>query len=302
MTHAVPDLTGLTTEGVDESLADLDTRSVAELARVMNERDHEVPRAVAAALPQITTAIEAVVMRMARGGRLVYVGAGTPGRLGVLDASECVPTFNTPPGLVTGLIAGGAEALTTAVEGAEDSVELGTQDVLRLGIGPDDTVVGIAASGRTPYVLAAVREARRAGALTLGLSCSAGAELSAVAEHPIEVVIGPELITGSTRLRSGTAQKLVLNMISTITMVRLGKTYGNLMVDVRASNEKLLARATGIVTRITGADAATAADVLTDSDLDVKVAVLRLKLGVDADEARRRLEASDGRLRAALGE
>lgn len=297
-----PDLTSLTTETVDESLTDLDTRSVGELATLMNQRDSEVPRAVEAALPQITAAIEAVVERMARGGRLVYVGAGTPGRLGVLDASECVPTFNTPPELVTGLIAGGPPALTTAVEGAEDSRELGRQDVTGLPVGPDDAVVGITSSGRTPYVLAAVAAARAAGALTVGLSCNTGSALSEAVDHPIEVVVGPELVTGSTRLKSGTAQKLVLNMISTITMVRLGKTYGNLMVDVRASNEKLVARATGIVQRIAGVDEGTAAAALTESDLSVKDAVVRLRLGVGAEEARARLEAAGGRLRVALGE
>ncbi|SDD21065.1 N-acetylmuramic acid 6-phosphate etherase [Auraticoccus monumenti] len=297
-----PDITSLTTETVDESLADLDTRPVGELAALMNQRDQEVPRAVEAALPQITAAIEAVVERMARGGRLVYVGAGTPGRLGVLDASECVPTFNTPPGLVTGLIAGGPTALTTAVEGAEDSAELGREDVAGLGVGPDDAVVGIASSGRTPYVLGAVEAARAAGALTVGLSNNAGSALSAAVDRPIEVVVGPELVTGSTRLKSGTSQKLVLNMISTITMVRLGKTYGNLMVDVRASNEKLVARATGIVQRIADVDAGTAAAALTESDLSVKDAVVRLRLGVSAEEARTRLDAAGGRLREALGE
>ncbi|MVA74729.1 N-acetylmuramic acid 6-phosphate etherase [Auraticoccus sp. F435] len=302
MSRTAPDISRLTTESVDESLADLDTRSVAELAATMNRRDHDVPRAVEAALPQISAAIEAVVERMERGGRLVYVGAGTPGRLGVLDASECVPTFNTPPELVTGLIAGGAQALTTAVEGAEDSEELGRDDVLALGLRPEDTVVGIASSGRTPYVVSAVRTARAAGALTVGLSCNPGAELSQLVEHAIEVVVGPELITGSTRLKSGTAQKLVLNMISTITMIRLGKTYGNLMVDVRASNEKLVARATGIVQRITGVDAETASAVLHETDLQVKDAVVRLRLGVSTEEARARLQAAGGRLRVALGE
>ncbi len=295
-----PDLRRLTTERVDESLADLDTRSVADLAATMNSLDQQVPLAVEAALPMIVPAIEAIVERMSRGGRLVYVGAGTPGRLGVLDASECVPTFGTPPSLVTGLIAGGPAALTTAAEGAEDSAELGEADVTAHGVGPDDSVVGITSSGRTPYVLAAVRAARAAGALTVGLSCNADAELSEVAELPIEVVVGPEIITGSTRLRSGTAQKLVLNMISTIAMVRLGKTYGNLMVDVRASNEKLVARATGIVQRITGADAETAAAALTESGLEVKVAVLRLQLGLSVDEARARLAAAGGRLRTVL--
>ncbi|WP_432076115.1 N-acetylmuramic acid 6-phosphate etherase, partial [Streptomyces wuyuanensis] len=235
-------LESLTTEAFRPELADIDRLPTAEIARIMNGEDRTVPDAVATRLPAIAAAIDATADRMARGGRLVYAGAGTAGRLGVLDASECPPTFSTGPDEVVGLIAGGPSAMVEAVEGAEDSKELAAADLDGLGLTALDTVVGISASGRTPYAIGAVEHARAAGALTIGLSCNADSALAAAAEHGIEVVVGPELLTGSTRLKAGTAQKLVLNMISTITMIRLGKTYGNLMVDVRASNEKLRAR------------------------------------------------------------
>lgn len=244
----------LTTEAFRPELAEIDRLSTLEIARTMNAEDATVPAAVASQLPAISAAIDAIAERMARGGRLIYAGAGTAGRLGVLDASECPPTFNTTPGReVVGLIAGGPDAMVTSVEGAEDRVDLAVADLAGLRITPDDTVVGISASGRTPYALGAVQHARAAGALTVGLSCNAGSPLAAAAEHGIEVVVGPELVVGSTRLKSGTAQKLVLNMLSTITMIRLGKTYGSLMVDVRASNEKLRARSRRIIWLATGA-------------------------------------------------
>jgi N-acetylmuramic acid 6-phosphate etherase len=237
---------------------------------------------------------------MARGGRLVYAGAGTAGRLGVLDASECPPTFNTDPARVVGLIAGGPEAMVTSVEGAEDSGELARKDLDALGLAPDDTVVGVSASGRTPYALGAVEHARTLGALTIGLSCNEHSALAAAAEHGIEVVVGPELITGSTRLKAGTAQKMVLNMLSTITMIRLGKTYGNLMVDVRASNDKLRARSRRIVALATGAADEDIERALAATDGEVKNAILTLLSGVDAGTAARLLEDSAGHLRAAL--
>jgi N-acetylmuramic acid 6-phosphate etherase len=237
---------------------------------------------------------------MARGGRLVYAGAGTAGRLGVLDASECPPTFNTDPSEVVGLIAGGPSAMVKAVEGAEDSKELAAQDLDALGLTADDVVVGISASGRTPYAIGAVEHARGRGALTIGLSCNADSALAAAAEHGIEVVVGPELLTGSTRLKAGTAQKLVLNMLSTITMIRLGKTYGNLMVDVRASNEKLRARSRRIVALATGASDEEIEQALAATDGEVKNAILTILGGVDGPTAARLLEESEGHLRAAL--
>ncbi|WP_233521454.1 N-acetylmuramic acid 6-phosphate etherase, partial [Streptomyces triticagri] len=235
-----------------------------------------------------------------RGGRLIYAGAGTAGRLGVLDASECPPTFNTDPADVVGLIAGGPSAMVTAVEGAEDSKQLAAEDLDALGLTADDTVVGISASGRTPYAIGAVEHARARGALTVGLSCNADSALGAAAEHAVEVVVGPELLTGSTRLKAGTAQKLVLNMLSTITMIRLGKTYGNLMVDVRASNEKLRARSRRIVALATDASDEVIESALTAADGEVKTAILMILAQVDAPTAEALLTTSKGHLRAAL--
>ncbi|MFE9307658.1 N-acetylmuramic acid 6-phosphate etherase [Streptomyces sp. NPDC006706] len=294
------ELESLTTEAFRPELAEIDRLPTLEIARLMNAEDTTVPAAVAQRLPQIAAAIDAVAERMARGGRLVYAGAGTAGRLGVLDASECPPTFNTRPSQVVGLIAGGPPAMVTSVEGAEDSKELAAEALDALGLTPDDTVVGVSASGRTPYAIGAVEHARALGALTIGLSCNANSALAAAAEHGIEVVVGPELLTGSTRLKAGTAQKLVLNMLSTITMIRLGKTYGNLMVDVRASNDKLRARSRRIVALATGAADEEIERALTATDGEVKTAILTLLAGTDAATATRLLQQSDGRLRTAL--
>ncbi|MFD5537523.1 N-acetylmuramic acid 6-phosphate etherase [Streptomyces sp. NPDC127079] len=294
------ELDSLTTEAFRPELAGIDTLPTLDIARLMNGEDAQVAAAVGRRLPEISAAVDAIAARMADGGRLVYAGAGTAGRLGVLDASECPPTFNTRAGQVVGVIAGGPEALVTSVEGAEDSAELARQDLDALGIGAVDTVVGISASGRTPYAVAAVAHARALGALTVGLSCNEGSPLAAAAEHGVEVVVGPELLTGSTRLKAGTAQKLVLNMLSTITMIRLGKTYGNLMVDVRASNDKLRARSRRIVALATGAPDAEIEAALTATGGEVKNAVLVILAGVDGPTAARLLEESGGRLRAAL--
>ncbi|MFG2398813.1 N-acetylmuramic acid 6-phosphate etherase [Streptomyces lydicus] len=293
-------LDALTTEAFRPDLAEIDRRSTLDIARTMNDEDAAVPAAVAARLPEIAAAIDATAARMARGGRLVYAGAGTAGRLGVLDASECPPTFNTDPSQVLGLIAGGPSALVSAAEGAEDSRELAAEDLSAIGLTALDTVVGISASGRTPYAVGAVEHARARGALTIGLSCNAGSALAAAAEHGIEVVVGPELLTGSTRLKAGTAQKLVLNMLSTITMIRLGKTYGNLMVDVRASNDKLRARSRRIVALATGAGEPEIEAALSRTDGEVKNAILTLLGDVDGPTAARLLDASGGHLRAAL--
>lgn len=292
----------LTTEAFRPELAEIDRLPTLDIARTMNAEDATVPAAVAAQLPHIAAAIDAIAVRMARGGRLVYAGAGTAGRMGVLDASECPPTFNTDPAEVVGLIAGGPSAMVKAVEGAEDSKELAAQDLAALNIGPDDTVIGISASGRTPYAIGAVEYARTHGALTVGLSCNAGSALAAAAEHGIEVVVGPELLTGSTRLKAGTAQKLVLNLISTITMIRLGKTYGNLMVDMRSSNEKLRARARRIVALATGAPDEEIEAALTATGGEVKNAILVVLGGVDAPRAAALLAAAKGHLREALAE
>ncbi|GAA3301972.1 N-acetylmuramic acid 6-phosphate etherase [Streptomyces cinereospinus] len=291
----------MTTEAFRPELSEIDRLPTLEIARLMNGEDALVPAAVARRLPQIAAAIDDIAARMTRGGRLVYAGAGTAGRLGVLDASECPPTFSTDPTRVVGLIAGGPEAVVSSVEGAEDSADLARHDLDALRLAPDDTVVGVSASGRTPYAVAAVEHARARGALTVGLACNAHSALAAAADHGIEIVAGPELLTGSTRLKAGTAQKLVLNMLSTITMIRLGKTYGNLMVDVRASNEKLRARSRRIVALATGAPDEEVERALAATDGEVKAAILTIVGGVDGGTAARLLEESGGHLRAALG-
>ena len=296
------DLALLATEATDPRFAQIDRMTVAELAATMNDADRTVPDAVRAALPQVVAAVTGIADRMARGGRLLYVGAGTPGRIAVLDASECPPTFSTPPGLVTAIIAGGPSAIVTPAEGAEDDAGAGAAAIDDAAVGPLDSVVGIASSGRTPYVVAAVTRARALGAFTVGLTSNVGSDLAGAAEQPIEVVVGPEVISGSTRLKAGTAQKLVLNMISTITMVRLGKTYGNLMVDVRPTNHKLRERAVRIVRQVTGADEPAARAALAAAGWDVKVAAVVLRLGIDPGAAGERLAAAGGRLREAFGE
>ncbi|EGX56657.1 N-acetylmuramic acid-6-phosphate etherase [Streptomyces zinciresistens K42] len=293
-------LATMATEAYRPELAEIDRLSTLDIARHMNAEDATVSTAVAARLPEIAAAIDGTAERMARGGRLVYAGAGTAGRLGVLDASECPPTFNTDPAQVVGLVAGGPAALVTAVEGAEDSAEGARGDLDALTLSADDVVVGVSASGRTPYAVEAVRHARSLGALTVGLSCNADSVLAASADHGIEVVVGPETLTGSTRLKAGTAQKLVLNMFSTITMIRLGKTYGNLMVDVRASNEKLRARAHRIVGLATDASDEAVAAALAATGGEVKNAILTLLGSVDARTAERLLHDAHGHLRSAL--
>jgi N-acetylmuramic acid 6-phosphate etherase len=290
------------TEGINPATADLDCLTPLEIARAINAEDARVAAAVERELPRIAAAMEQIAARLRRGGRLVYVGAGTSGRLGVLDASECPPTFGTPPELVVGCIAGGPTALTHAVEDVEDDAAAGRADAAALGIGPDDAVVGIAASGRTPYVLGALAHANAAGALTVGLTCNAGTPLAEVATIAIAPVVGPEVIAGSTRLKAGTAQKMVLNMLSTGVMVLLGKTFGNLMVDLQATNAKLRRRAVAIVQTATGLDEDAAAALLRDADGEAKTAIVAARAGVDAPAARARLAVAGGSVRAALGE
>ncbi|MEN5074285.1 N-acetylmuramic acid 6-phosphate etherase [Isoptericola cucumis] len=278
----------------------LETMDVAGLVAAQLENDRAVQQAVEAAAPQITAALEAVVARLEAGGRLVYVGAGTPGRLAVLDAAECLPTFGAGPETVTALMAGGEDAMITAVEGAEDDARAGAADVRAAGVGPRDVVVGITASGRTPYVVAAVTAAREEGAATVGITNNAGTALAAAAEHPIETLTGPELVAGSTRLKAGTAQKQVLNMLSTIAMIRLGKVYGNLMVDVHVTNEKLRVRGQRIVMEATGAGPEEAEGALAAAGGHAKVAIAALLLDVAAGRARELLDAAGGHLGAVL--
>ena len=293
-------LSTLTTEAANPDWAQIDTWPTARLVAGMIDADRGLYEAVAACTDAITAAVDGIVARLSRGGRLIYLGAGTSGRLGVLDASEIPPTYGTDPSLVVGVIAGGDVAIRHAVENAEDDVVAGASAVADLGVGEADVVVGIASSGRTPYVLAALEEAGRRGALRIGLTNNAGSPVGAAADIAIEVVVGPEFVAGSTRLRSGTSQKLVLNLLSTCSMVRLGKTYGNLMVDLRATNEKLRVRAARTVVAATGVSEAEAAAAVETADGSVKTAILMVLAAVSADEARERLTAADGHLRAAL--
>ena len=288
------------TEQANPATAMLDRMSALELARAMNAEDSRVAPAVARELPHIARAIEATTARLRAGGRLIYLGAGTSGRLGVLDASECPSTFNSPPDLVIGCLAGGADALATAADEVEDSVESGQADVARLAVTARDALVGISASGRTPYVLGGLGAARARGALTIGLACNAGGPLETLCEVVIAPCVGPEVVAGSTRLKAGTAQKMVLNMLSTGVMVALGKTYGNLMVDVRPTNAKLRQRELRIVTEATGLDDLAAAHLLRACDDETKTAILSALAGIEPATARARLAAHQGAIRATL--
>jgi N-acetylmuramic acid 6-phosphate etherase len=279
---------------------DLDGRSTRDVLALMNDADATVPGAVRRALPQIERVVDETVARWRRGGRLFYFGAGTSGRLGVLDASECPPTFSSPPEQVQGFIAGGDVALRRAVEGAEDDAAAGAAAVAAAHVGAADVVVGLAASGTTPYVLGALRAARERGAFTASVVCNPGSPLSRAADVAIELDVGPELITGSTRLKAGTAQKLALNMVTTASMVRSGKVYGNLMVDLTATNEKLRRRAARIVAQVAGIDPAAAVPLLEQTGYRAKPAILMALTGCTAADADQRLVAAGGVLRLAL--
>jgi N-acetylmuramic acid 6-phosphate etherase len=289
----------LTTEARGER-PDYDLSSTAELVSLMNREDATVPGAVAAVGDELAETIDAVVERLRSGGRLVYVGAGSSGRIAALDADECEATFATEPGRVVALVAGAELASAADREAAEDDGEAGRHAVERLGVSSRDAVVGVSASGRTPYVVQALEAAAGAGGLTIALVAVRDSQLARLADHVLAAVVGPEFVTGSTRLKAGTAQKLVLNTISTVAMIRLGKTYGDLMVDVRTSNEKLAARARRIVRAATGVSEAEAEAALTEADGSAKVAIVALVGGTDAAAARERLDQADGVIRAAL--
>lgn len=293
-------LDALSTEGLRTDLADLDLRPVAEVVRVLVDAQYAAQRAVAAAVPQLGKVAAAVATRLSRGGRLIYAGAGTSGRLAVLDAAECVPTFNTAPGQVTARLAGGEAAMFRAIEGAEDDAAAGVADLDAEGVREADAVVGITASGRTPYVVGALSHARRLGAYTAAIVNNPRSALSEVAEDTVELATGPEVIAGSTRLAAGTAQKIALNTLSTAVMVHLGKTYGPYMIDVRATNAKLRRRALRIVCGITGANEADATEMLLAAHGDVKAAVVALLGHCGVADAERRLAAAGGRVRDAL--
>lgn len=294
------DMDHLTTEQNNPESVAIDQMDPIQIAMLMNREDLKVVAAVERVLPEIARAIETVTERVQAGGRLIYIGAGTSGRLGVLDASECPPTFNTPPALVVGLIAGGHRALTNAIEGAEDNRQAGEEDLRGVELDAKDVVCGIATSGRTPYVLGGLAYARSLGAATLGVTCNEVSELTEVSDVLIAPVVGPEILSGSTRLKAGTATKMVLNMISTGTMIRIGKTYGNWMVDLRATNVKLKDRSIRIVSGITGLDRQRAESLLARCDGEVKTAIVSQALGVEKIEAQERLKAAAGRLRTAI--
>ncbi|MEH7252514.1 N-acetylmuramic acid 6-phosphate etherase [Neobacillus niacini] len=290
----------LTTESRNKDSMQIDTAESHEILRIMNEQDQLVALAVKAVLPEIETAVQFVFESFKKGGRLIYLGAGTSGRLGVLDAVECPPTFSTDPEMVIGLMAGGEGAFLKAVEGAEDDPELGVHDLKNLELTENDTVIGIAASGRTPYVIGALRFARSIGAKTVALSCNENAAISKEADQAIEVIVGPEVLTGSTRLKSGTAHKMILNMISTSSMVLIGKAYENLMVDVKVSNLKLKERAIGIIRKITGVSYEIALDTLEKADLQVKTAIVMIKVDKTKEEAEKLLADANGYVKIAI--
>ncbi|RNB86000.1 N-acetylmuramic acid 6-phosphate etherase [Brevibacillus panacihumi] len=293
-------LQGLMTEEKNSNTADLDRLSSREIVQRMNDEDKKVPYAVENVLDEVAKAVDIIVASLENEGRLFYFGAGTSGRLGILDASECPPTFGTPPELVQGVIAGGQKAMVRAVEGAEDSAELGRDDVRIHGVTERDVVVGIAASGRTPYVLGALKEAQAIGAKTIAVSCNETAVINEGVDVAIGVVVGPEVLTGSTRLKAGTAQKLVLNMLTTASMIRLGKVYGNLMVNVQATNQKLRERVKRIIMEVTGVSYMEAEKLSTLADGDAKTAILMRLTGTSREEAMRLLKLTKGRIREAI--
>ncbi|WP_047382512.1 MULTISPECIES: N-acetylmuramic acid 6-phosphate etherase [unclassified Cetobacterium] len=295
-------LKSLTTESRNQNTLDIDRVSTIEMVKKINDEDKKVAEAVEKELPQIAAAIDEIVERLKKGGRLIYIGAGTSGRLGILDASECPPTYGVSEELVQGVIAGGQEAIFRAQEGAEDSKELAVNDLKKKDITELDVVVGLAASGRTPYVIGGLEYANEIGALTISVTCNANSAVANTAKIAISPVVGPEVVTGSTRLKSGTAQKLVLNMLSTGSMIKLGKVYGNLMVDVQSTNEKLVERAKKIVSEATGVDTDTAAEYLNETKSNVKLAIFMILSKLNLEEAKNKLEKHDGYIAKALND
>ena len=293
-------LKNMSTETRNQNTMNLDIMSPLEVVTVMNQEDAKVPAAITPALPNIAQCVTWAIESIEAGGRIIYMGAGTSGRLGVLDAVECPPTFGVAPEIVVGLIAGGEKAFVKAVEGAEDSRELGRQDLIDINLEKRDIVIGIAASGRTPYVLGGLAYAQEVGCHTVGISCNPGSAVGAAAELAIEVVPGPECLTGSTRLKSGTCQKLILNMISTATMVGCGKAYQNLMVDVMQTNEKLVVRAQNIVMEATGCDRETAREKIEIAGGNAKTAITMILADCGLEEAKERLAKSKGHVRGAI--
>ncbi|MES9682503.1 N-acetylmuramic acid 6-phosphate etherase [Bacillus sp. AFS001701] len=287
-------LENLTTEIRNNRTSNLDQLSVDEFLNIMNEEDQKVALAVREQIPMISNVVQLVVEAFQNGGRLIYTGAGTSGRIGLLDAVECPPTFGTNPSEVIGLIAGGERAFIKAVEGAEDSEELGKEDLLRISLTKNDIVIGIAASGRTPYVIGALKYANEIGAKTVAIACNKGSKIGEVALQKIEVDNGPEVLTGSTRLKAGTSQKLICNMISTASMIGIGKVYKNLMVDLQLTNSKLIDRAKRIIVEATGCDYETASNYLLKANNQTKVAIVMILTGMNYDEAMISLNKASG--------
>ena len=293
-------LENLTTESRNSSSLNIDKVSTLDMVKIINNEDKKVALAVEKELVKIAEAIDGIVSGMQKGGILIYIGAGTSGRLGILDASECPPTYGVSEELVQGIIAGGTEAIFRAKEGAEDSKELAIEDLKSKNITENDTIVGLAASGRTPYVIGGLEYANKIGALTVSITCNANSEVAKVSKVSIAPVVGAEVVTGSTRMKAGTAQKLVLNMLSTGTMIKLGKVYGNLMVDVRATNKKLVERAKKIVCEATGVDREVAEKVLKETNYDVKLSILMILTGLDINEAKEKLTQNKGYIAKAM--
>ena len=293
-------LSTLITEQRNPNSMHVDSLSALEIVQLMNEEDKQVPLAIEKCLPQIAQAVERIVAAFQQGGRLVYIGAGTSGRLGVLDASECPPTFGVSPEMVKGIIAGGERALRHPIEGAEDNKEQAVVDLQAIQFSSKDVLVGIAASGRTPYVIGALEYAKSLGSVTVSIASNPNSAMANIVDIAIDTVVGPEVLTGSSRLKSGTAQKLVLNMLTTASMILMGKCYQNLMVDVQASNEKLKARAIRIVMQATDCDKALAEETLKQADQNAKLAIMMILSGLDRAQAEALLEKHQGKLQLAL--
>lgn len=293
-------LSTLITEQRNPNSMNVDSLSALEIVRLMNEEDKQVPVTIEKCLPQIAQAVECIVAAFQQGGRLVYIGAGTSGRLGVLDASECPPTFGVSPEMVKGIIAGGERALRHPIEGAEDSKAQAVVDLQTIQFSSKDVLVGIAASGRTPYVIGALEYAKRLGSVTVSIASNPNSAMANIVDIAIDTVVGPEVLTGSSRLKSGTAQKLVLNMLTTASMILMGKCYQNLMVDVQASNEKLKARAIRIVMQATDCDKALAEETLKQADQNAKLAIMMILSGLDRSQAEALLEKHQGKLQLTL--
>jgi N-acetylmuramic acid 6-phosphate etherase len=289
-------LEGLTTEQRNEASGDIDSKTSLEVVSIINNEDKKVPQAVEKILPEIAAAVDDIVAAFRSGGRLIYIGAGTSGRLGVLDASECPPTYGVEPEMVQGLIAGGREALTKSIESAEDRREEGVGDLKKIQFSKKDVLVGITASGQAPYVLAALEYARDLGAVTAAISCNPGSKTFEFAKHRLLAEVGPEVVTGSTRMKSGTAQKLILNMLSTASMIRLGKVYRNLMVDLRPVNHKLILRSLGLIRAVTGCTEEEAEKSFAASGNSPKTAIVMVLLGTDPEKARKLLEEAEGHI------